>query len=332
MMSNPKRTLLAGLLFGALVIGASVMRSGEDKLSGAQSGSGRNGASTAGELDNGPVETRRSNPASASGHSDDISHILQAIRDSLKRNDLASAKVLLGAVQTLNKDDSRAVSLQKELQAREEKADPVPPVSPPDNPRSTAQSTRTTMRSPVRAGRSHESAFPVREHATSTSHRSRITDARQIRTASNSAINTEATSPVLGTGRTDSGSPTAAPTVAQTVAPTIAQTVAPTIAQTVAPTIAQTVAPTMAPTVASTQARPALSPATPPTEQALPPAQRVAPKPPLVQSAQGPKTRAQVRAELDRARMDGSLPRFGNPDPAGPGGVPSSTKTDVDSE
>jgi hypothetical protein len=316
MMSNPKRTLLAGLLFGALVIGASVMRSGEDKLSGAQSGSGRNGASTAGELDNGPVETRRSNPASASGHSDDISHILQAIRDSLKRNDLASAKVLLGAVQTLNKDDSRAVSLQKELQAREEKADPVPPVSPPDNPRSTAQSTRTTMRSPVRAGRSHESAFPVREHATSTSHRSRITDARQIRTASNGAINTEATSPVLGTGRTDSGSPTAAPTVAQTVAPTIAQTVAPT----------------MAPTVASTQARPALSPATPPTEQALPPAQRVAPKPPLVQSAQGPKTRAQVRAELDRARMDGSLPRFGNPDPAGPGGVPSSTKTDVDSE
>jgi len=315
-MSNPKRTLLAGLLFGALVIGASVMRSGEDKLSGAQSGSGRNGASTAGELDNGPVETRRSNPASASGHSDDISHILQAIRDSLKRNDLASAKVLLGAVQTLNKDDSRAVSLQKELQAREEKADPVPPVSPPDNPRSTAQSTRTTMRSPVRAGRSHESAFPVREHATSTSHRSRITDARQIRTASNGAINTEATSPVLGTGRTDSGSPTAAPTVAQTVAPTIAQTVAPT----------------MAPTVASTQARPALSPATPPTEQALPPAQRVAPKPPLVQSAQGPKTRAQVRAELDRARMDGSLPRFGNPDPAGPGGVPSSTKTDVDSE
>jgi len=298
MMSNPKRTLLAGLLFGALVIGASVMRSGEDKLSGAQSGSGRNGASTAGELDNGPVETRRSNPASASGHSDDISHILQAIRDSLKRNDLASAKVLLGAVQTLNKDDSRAVSLQKELQAREEKADPVPPVSPPDNPRSTAQSTRTTMRSPVRAGRSHESAFPVREHATSTSHRSRITDARQIRTASNGAINT----------------------------------VAPTIAQTVAPTIAQTVAPTMAPTVASTQARPALSPATPPTEQALPPAQRVAPKPPLVQSAQGPKTRAQVRAELDRARMDGSLPRFGNPDPAGPGGVPSSTKTDVDSE
>jgi len=168
----------------------------------------------------------------------------------------------------------------------------------------------------VRAGRSHESAFPVREHATSTSHRSRITDARQIRTASNGAINTEATSPVLGTGRTDSGSPTAAPTVAQTVAPTIAQTVAPT----------------MAPTVASTQARPALSPATPPTEQALPPAQRVAPKPPLVQSAQGPKTRAQVRAELDRARMDGSLPRFGNPDPAGPGGVPSSTKTDVDSE
>lgn len=40
-------------------------------------------------------------------------------------------------------------------------------------------------------------------------------------------------------------------------------------------------------------------------------------------SNQGPKTRAEVRAELARARADGSIPRFGNPDPYGPGGTPN---------
>jgi len=299
MMSNPKRTFLAGLLLGAVVIGASVMRSGEDKLSGARSGSERDGASISGELDNGPVETRRSNPASASGHADDISHILQAIRDSLKRNDLASAKVLLGAVQTLHKDDSRALTLQKELQAREEKVDPVPPVVPLDNPRNAAKSTRSATRLPARSERSHERASPVRDHTISTSRRSRIVDAPQIQAPSDNGIDAEGARPALGTGRADSSSREVAPTVA----------------------------PTVAPIVTSTPPRPA-----PPTEQVLPPAQPVAPKALLLQSAQGPKTRAQVRAELDRARMDGSLPRFGNPDPAGPGGVPSSTKTEFDSE
>src|SRR5471032_1458633 len=141
MMSNPKRKLLAGLLLGALVIGASEMRSGEDTLSGARSGLERDGASISGALDNGSIETLRSMPASASGQSDDIFHILQVIRDSLKRNDLASTKVLLGAVQTLHTDDSGA-TLQKELQAREETAELLPPVAPPDNPRNTTKTTR----------------------------------------------------------------------------------------------------------------------------------------------------------------------------------------------
>jgi len=43
-------------------------------------------------------------------------------------------------------------------------------------------------------------------------------------------------------------------------------------------------------------------------------------------SNQGPKTREQVRAELARARMDGTIPRFGNPDPYGPGGTPNFTR------
>jgi transposase InsO family protein len=43
-------------------------------------------------------------------------------------------------------------------------------------------------------------------------------------------------------------------------------------------------------------------------------------------SNQGPKTREQVRAELAQARMDGSISRFGNPDPYGPGGTPNFTR------
>ena len=299
MMSNPKRTLLAGLLLGALVIGASVMRSDEDNLPEARSGSDRDGTSMSGELDNGAVELQRSNPASAGSHSDDISHILQAIRDSLKRNDLASAKVLLGAVQTLHKDDSRALKLQKELQAREEKVDAVPQVAPPDIPRTTAKPTQSKTRFPARAAPLHKSAVPVREHTIGTSRHLRIMDAPQIKAASNGGVHAEAASPALGVGRTDSGSPGGAPAVAP-----------------------------IAPTVASTPPRPAIMRPTPPMAEALPPVQAVAPKPLPVQSDQAPKTRAQVRAELDRARADGSLPRFGNPDPAGPGGVPSGTDRD----
>jgi hypothetical protein len=47
------------------------------------------------------------------------------------------------------------------------------------------------------------------------------------------------------------------------------------------------------------------------------------PMPPA--SNQQPKTRAQVRAELEQARMDGTISRYGNPDPYGPGGTPNFT-------
>jgi len=43
-------------------------------------------------------------------------------------------------------------------------------------------------------------------------------------------------------------------------------------------------------------------------------------------SNQAPKTREQVRAELAQARMDGTISRFGNPDPYGPGGTPNFTR------
>jgi hypothetical protein len=43
----------------------------------------------------------------------------------------------------------------------------------------------------------------------------------------------------------------------------------------------------------------------------------------MTTGAPHPKTRKDVEDELRNARMNGSLPRFGNPDPYGPGGSPS---------
>ena len=39
---------------------------------------------------------------------------------------------------------------------------------------------------------------------------------------------------------------------------------------------------------------------------------------PMAMTFNAPLTRAQVRADLARARADGTIPRFGNPDPYGP--------------
>ncbi|SOE96224.1 protein of unknown function [Burkholderia sp. D7] len=285
MLSTPKRTVLAGLLVGALVIGASVMRSGEGTLSK------RDGASVSGELDNSSTEARGTNADSTSGHSDDVAHILQAVRDSLKRNDLASAKVLLGAVQTLHKDDSRALTLEKELQAREGKVDAGPSVMALDKPPNTSKPIRFASRPSAKSDRTRDSASPVREHTAGMSRHSTVTGRPQVKAPSDDGVSVDASSPAPEVGVADSTSLEAAPTVA------------------------------------STPAR-----ATPPGEETPLPAQPVNPKPLPVQSDQAPKTREQVRSELYRARANGALPRFGNPDPAGPGGLPGTAKTESGGE
>jgi hypothetical protein len=83
-------------------------------------------------------------------------------------------------------------------------------------------------------------------------------------------------------------------------------------------------------TAPTAQAVPVPAPA--PVSVSAPPPSPSAPSPQLtfasdtpLKSDSGPKTRAEVRAEIARARADGSLPAFGNPDPSGPGGAPSMT-------
>ncbi|WP_250510740.1 hypothetical protein [Caballeronia sp. GACF4] len=77
---------------------------------------------------------------------------------------------------------------------------------------------------------------------------------------------------------------------------------------------------------ANTLDKPARAPATDaPMPVAAKPSAVANATPAYVVSIQAPKTRAEVQDELRRARMNGNLPRFGNPDPYGPGGTPSAT-------
>ena len=287
-MSTPKRTFLTGLLFGALAIGAFALQSSGDKRSADQSSVERNGTSASGELDKTLTGTLKSDTAPTSGSSDDgVAQTLQVVRDSLQRNDLASAKVLLGAVQTLHKDDDRALTLQKELQAREGKADASPPVTRADKPPDTSKSTRSTSRSSTRADRSRTTSFPVREHAINTSRHSPIKTAPpQVKISQNGGVSANIASPAPEIGRAAATSLVATP--AETSAPSESEIIR----------------------------------TTPPSEEAV---QRAKSNLVPTESDQDPKTRAQVRSELDRARSDGTIPRFGNPDPAGPGGSPSTT-------
>jgi hypothetical protein len=66
---------------------------------------------------------------------------------------------------------------------------------------------------------------------------------------------------------------------------------------------------------------------TPPPSPPSPAVQLASPEAAPVQTDASPKSRAQVRSEISRARADGRLPAFGNPNPAGPGGAPSLTST-----
>jgi hypothetical protein len=78
----------------------------------------------------------------------------------------------------------------------------------------------------------------------------------------------------------------------------------------------------VAPPVAQAPPVVAVPPPSPSPSPSPSPVANVAPSQ-AVSTSSGPKTRKQVQDELRRARADGAMPRFGNPDPYGPGGSPS---------
>jgi len=211
-----------------------------------------------------------------------IQRVLQAVHDSLNRGDLASARVLLDAVLTIRKDEPQALLLKKELSGREEKA-------------RDAQAQQATMASATANGAQQPAvaAKSARQH--------RVASARRTHARENSSRHV-----------TDTEGEEAAQEVRAAPPPTPAIEPAPALH-------ADTVA-AATPEVKEAPPAPIGHPNPPPAAMPQPSAPSVSL--PQVANDAAPKTRDEVRNELIRARTNGSMSRFGNPDPVGPGGTP----------
>ena len=213
-----------------------------------------------------------------------IERVLQAVHDSLQRGDLASARVLLDAVLTMRANEPQALMLQKELAVREEKA-------------KTRAMLATTLDEQDAKPDAHASASAKKMSARpGKSHRP-----AQKRDAEETAIHASTTAAIRPSTTNDDAAPASHAVIAASPLPS---------AQPETP-----IAPAMQ--TAATNDPPA-EPAATPTARIGEPA---APSPAVANGA--PKTRAEVRDELSRARKNGTMSRFGNPDPYGPGGSPS---------
>jgi hypothetical protein len=289
MVTYPKRLVFAGIFVVALAVTSYLPRLVQNALHNNQSSS--DGYDSAGFVGGGQEGSRTSAAKQPPKHSDaSPAQILQAVRDSLRRNDLESAEVLLGAARALDINNEQAIALQHDLDARRTQTQTASPVAPGSEvitiPRGESRSIPRSARTvnPTEQTRERTKRVPLRE-----------------REANDSSAD-------LAANR-NTPAETAAPVAEVIEKPVALEGVAPAghaaPAREVAPAVAPAVAPTPAPT---------------PVIASLPVVQpTVRPDTVPVGSQQGPKTREQVRAELERARADGSLSRFGNPDPAGPG-------------
>ncbi|PRX30778.1 uncharacterized protein DUF4148 [Paraburkholderia sp. BL18I3N2] len=322
MYSEPRKIVLAGLVVGAIAIAAYVSQAAKPWQSTDEFGSARGdtpayrmrGNTISGAVISGPV-TARNDSSGASASS------LQAPRNSLQRNDLAAAQTQLDAVRSAYQDGDQVRALQKEVQARADNEQRAANTARVEKmPQPAAKPVR--MSSSPKHGRSRESRAPAREQTNRETNRASsyaksqaALDNLVARVDSNSAPN--ARTPVSGgTATARQPSSIQAGLKAMQSASSAPGVVTPPLVQQMP------------------QKPPMISPV--PTEpQADLTTQATLPSPPLVQSTpssgtvartdDGPKTRSQVRAEIARARENGSLPAFGNPDPAGPGGAPSLT-------
>ncbi|TDY21709.1 uncharacterized protein DUF4148 [Paraburkholderia sp. BL6665CI2N2] len=322
MYSEPRKIVLAGLVVSAVAIAAYVSQAGKPWQSTDEFGSARGetpayrtrGDTISGAVISGPVAARNdSSGASASG--------LQAARNSLQRNDLAAAQAQLDAVRSAHQDDDQVRALQKEVQARvdnEQRAVNTPQVE--KAPQRAAKPVRMSSSS-AKHGRSRESRAAVRKQTnpetnreTSYAKNQAALDSLVARVDSHSAP--DARTPVNGE-------------------PAVARQPSSVQAGLKAMQSASSVPGVVTPLVQQVPQKPPVVSTAPTESQAGLATQATLPSPPLVQAIpsagtaaktdDGPKTRSQVRAEIARARENGSLPAFGNPDPAGPGGAPSLT-------
>lgn len=284
-MNKATRLLLAGLIFSEIGIAAYITVSREDGLSRDAFTVERDRAPPSESADISPHESFVSGLVSSDANFDsDIAQLLHAVQNSLQRNDLVSAKVLLDAVDPLHEGDEQVLTLKKMLRGREDQAAGAQAVARVDKPSELREPARPKVRPFPRVDHVRGGSVAARERATETSRHFASESAPEIKDLPDESADNVAAG---GGADVDTPSSSQQPT----------------------------------PTMASAPARSDLIGTTQLNASSM---QAALINPRTIATDQGPKTRAQVRSELARARTDGTLPRFGNPDPAGPGGLPSS--------
>jgi hypothetical protein len=322
MHSEPRKIVLTGLVVSAVAIAAYVSHAAKPWLSTDEFDTARNeapvhqtrGDTTSGAVISGPAAAR-SDATSATGTT---ATSLQAARDSLQRNDLAGAQAQLDAARSAHQDDAQVRALQREVQARADSAQHATTVDRVEKTLQPASKAARTSSSSIRHGRSRDSRVASREATHDASNRARsqaaldkLVAGLDSRSAPNSRTMVNGGPPAVGQPSTPAAALNAPPSaISESVA-------APALSIQPAPQ-----APLEAPTA---PARPQAELTAQTTVLSTPVVQSTSAGNAVLKTDGGPKTRAQVRAEIERARENGSLPAFGNPDPAGPGGVPSIT-------
>ncbi len=302
MHSEPRKIALASVLIGAVAIAAYVSQSGKRWLSSDELGLERDSVSSyrtrgnmiTGSVTTGPASTNARGISSAA-----IAGDRQSAPNSSQRNDFASAPAQLDATRSLQEDDTQTGALQAPLPTRGDQAQQALTTTRADKPQQPSKSAKFAATSTAKSVHSRDRHFAAR----GTSHHG--SDYVRSPHEPDAAV-------------AETGVAVSAPVVASTPlssAPASAKVVSSVNGGPVVQASAETV-PINREVDLAAQAVP-----TPPLVQPAP-AGGVAPK-----TESGAMTRAQVRAEIARARSNGSLPPFGNPDPAGPGGAPSLTAT-----
>jgi hypothetical protein len=319
--SEPRKMVFTGLVVGAVAIGvgAYVSHSDEEWLPSDDLGVTHGGGPDAeghGNMTSGVV---RSAPRDAHGDSAAArAASLKAARNSLLRDDVAAARAQLNAIGPAHRDDQQVLALQRDIQTRADQdqraaASAASDAQAEKTPRLTQEAVRTPSSSPaIKAMHSRDTQLASREYSNRAAGYTRgrrkaeaVTGANKAGAGAVPGATTRVAMnsvPLLQQPATASGQQ--AMDAVQSVQPAQA-------AQPVQPV--QPIQQTLPPELTAEAGTPTTSVAQPPVPTA-----------PLLKT-DGPKTRAQVREEIVRAREDGHLPAFGNPDPAGPGGAPSLT-------
>lgn len=314
MISEPSKIVLTSLIVGTLGIAAYISQSDKNWLPaddlGLEHGNtlarDAGGGANSGSVSSGPVLTSGGSAAAIAGN-------LDAARHSLQRNDLAAAQAQLDAVRPAHRGDNQVRALQREVATRMEQAQQAQAVVQVQKP------MRQGMKPAHSASLSSSNTVRSRERHVATRGQSKRVPASYAKTrlVPETAVTTVGAGSVLSGAANAVGAPAtgrALPSVPAGVAEISNVAGAPADSKPTVP------APTAQPVPRAELTAQAASAQSAQWGPQLAPAAGTS-----ANSEGGVKTRAQVRAEIARARADGALPAFGNPDPAGPGGAPSLT-------